>query len=989
MLFLGGFFLWPKNNNALLFYVDEKSYEEINSIRFGNENVEKINAVLDETVKSQVQLIMVDDDRYRKKSFRVVSKDSEKNNFNSEFIIFQGEAFSKELDEIKELSDSLLVNKPERRTMYVNDVKQDNVLLVAALNDDYYRKNGIYDYQEMNLSCELMSSKQDTKEYIWKYFDLNAFSRLIDLKKKLKLENGFLFEKEASYVFNNETQTITPVIDDLRMHVAKKTINDCGFEDILNEVIHEYISKTGDGYQTLTVFLNENPKAKYDHNTNTITISDFSTMKSSYDFYDFTNIVLEKGNLTNELKLSTNGSITIKDIHIENILDLKTMGKDSMITVENSTINNTSVIIRDSKVIGLDNVVNNSDIELYGSDISITGSQYLESELQISNSSGELNELSFENCDNSLVVLNTELEISKTIFKENSRNINVGDGSSLDLRDSHLSNNFHALEIYSGAVVNSTNNTFENNHIPVHLDSTDSVFNQSKYQNVNNSYTNDKWFEKDLDSLIGETRIDGISSFSLGSNKAFIDQEHKVIYVKMDEDEFIHRLDFKTNYKDAKYYIDDTRYGNETDDYWAFTEVTTNLDYDFKSSFYQGTFRIAKDEIVDDYTLIISNSDLDMIQIDTKDIYRNVQEIPSEPKINANMVLYSSSDQIYTNQILPIKVETRGRIVSPKFKLGFKLENQFNLMGMSRSKDWVLESAFIDKTLMRPKLSFDMYRVLSDERESKKLAVESRYVELILNGEYKGVYLLHEHVDDDFLDIETSGFIARIENWNGNFSEKSDYFTDEGGFALKEGNKVTVSKMIDDYVDLVHSDDFYEEFQNKVDIESFVDHIIMMYILYDADATTKNTYFYSKSKDSKIHFVPWDKDATLGIKWNQKRLPYDGELKQTRADVKRFMSDENYYQLFLERLDEVLNTHLTPEVFEGMVESNHIRIEPALDRNFRLISIDDELFRYDTTYDEELTYLKDWYYNRVQYLKAYFLGEEVEYRDMGDYYGDD
>ena len=57
------------------------------------------------------------------------------------------------------------------------------------------------------------------------------------------------------------------------------------------------------------------------------------------------------------------------------------------------------------------------------------------------------------------------------------------------------------------------------------------------------------------------------------------------------------------------------------------------------------------------------------------------------------------------------------------------------LLGMPRENDWILRAAFIDKTLLRDHLGLYM------SRKTGRWASRSRHCELVLNGDYQGVYV--------------------------------------------------------------------------------------------------------------------------------------------------------------------------------------------------------------------------------------------------------
>lgn len=75
-----------------------------------------------------------------------------------------------------------------------------------------------------------------------------------------------------------------------------------------------------------------------------------------------------------------------------------------------------------------------------------------------------------------------------------------------------------------------------------------------------------------------------------------------------------------------------------------------------------------------------------------------------------------------------------------KYSYKIKLDKKADMLGMGKSKHWVLIANFYDVTNMRNKLTYDL---------SARMGLtytQSRWVEVYLNGEYRGIYTLCESV---------------------------------------------------------------------------------------------------------------------------------------------------------------------------------------------------------------------------------------------------
>ncbi len=66
-----------------------------------------------------------------------------------------------------------------------------------------------------------------------------------------------------------------------------------------------------------------------------------------------------------------------------------------------------------------------------------------------------------------------------------------------------------------------------------------------------------------------------------------------------------------------------------------------------------------------------------------------------------------------------------------------KLEKPQEWLGLAKNRDWILNAAFVDCSMMRHKLCYDLYRSMAMGNE-KRFASSSRFIEVRLNDSYHG-----------------------------------------------------------------------------------------------------------------------------------------------------------------------------------------------------------------------------------------------------------
>ncbi len=284
------------------------------------------------------------------------------------------------------------------------------------------------------------------------------------------------------------------------------------------------------------------------------------------------------------------------------------------------------------------------------------------------------------------------------------------------------------------------------------------------------------------------------------------------------------------------------------------------------------------------------------------------QTIVDEPKITADMgIIYNGVNT--TNNLNgsfnhyngKIGIELRGQISLnfPQKSYGIELRdaagNSVNkqLLGMPAESDWVLYAPYADKTLMRNLLAYTITRQMGN------WASNCRYVEVMLNNSYIGVYVLIEKIKrgsgrvniaklnstDVAGDALTGGYIFTIdkkkagdEGWYSKFlpplaaaSQRIEFLYNYPKAAAIVSEQRTYLKLYVDSFETALSATNYQDtangFRKYADANSFIDYLIVNEISRNIDAYRISAYFNKdkKSKGGKIMAGPvWDYDLAFG-----------------------------------------------------------------------------------------------------------------------------
>jgi hypothetical protein len=218
------------------------------------------------------------------------------------------------------------------------------------------------------------------------------------------------------------------------------------------------------------------------------------------------------------------------------------------------------------------------------------------------------------------------------------------------------------------------------------------------------------------------------------------------------------------------------------------------------------------------------------------------------------------------------------------YKVKFDKKNT-SVFGNSGNKNWALVANYLDRTLLRNYVTYLTAQTL----DGFDFAPKTYFVDLILNGEKKGLYLLMETVEASpaRVDLEEqptaangdTGFILE-QTWGAAGAEDIDYIV-VGGIQYE----INYPKIDDDGIDpnrygiiVAYMKDYvrrvnlaldakdYGAFLDLCDEDSFVDFLLIQELSknIDADASSRSVYFYKKPND-KLHMGPvWDFDQTYG-----------------------------------------------------------------------------------------------------------------------------
>jgi subtilisin-like proprotein convertase family protein len=287
------------------------------------------------------------------------------------------------------------------------------------------------------------------------------------------------------------------------------------------------------------------------------------------------------------------------------------------------------------------------------------------------------------------------------------------------------------------------------------------------------------------------------------------------------------------------------------------------------------------------------SSDLPIVKIETEGQY-----IPNDPKITAQFQLIDNGpgQRNYADQTTyayegTIGIELRGnssqgmpkKPYSVEFRDSLGNDKAVSILGLPEESDFVLQANFSDKTQIRNALSFQTFRNMG------RYASRTRFCELLIDGNYMGIYTLVEDIkrDKNRVDIAkltetdlagtdlTGGYILRIDwdrtpGWSSQFEiPGSPGFFAKFQHVYPKWDKIQpvqqdyISAYVDSFEVALAGNNFDDPnagWRQFADEASFIDYLLLNEISRNVDGYRLSTYFY-KDKGGKLTMgPPWDYD---------------------------------------------------------------------------------------------------------------------------------
>ena len=401
-----------------------------------------------------------------------------------------------------------------------------------------------------------------------------------------------------------------------------------------------------------------------------------------------------------------------------------------------------------------------------------------------------------------------------------------------------------------------------------------------------------------------------------------------------------------------------------------------------------------------------TSSTLPIFKINTHE-----QVIEDEPKINASLKIINTENEknhwLDSSANYTIKIERRGNTSQSFAKKSYSFNirdlngNAVALLGLPKSKKWVLNGPYADKSLIRNALVYSLYR------EMGNYAPNTQFVNLIINNNYRGVYVLTEkiqlspkhlnitplQINKDAVLKTTGGYLLEIDRnpWRGIYPPPNDTSAIPLSYALKSPKRKEINEKIEKLIQsqvnsfekhMYENDDIY----NSLDINSFVDYLIITEFSKNIDGYCLSTFIYNKDITAtrpKFHIGPiWDYNFSLGLTDYREGYAPEGYVYNSTKYIpfwwKKLVKDKQFKLALEKRYTQLRKTTLSTKNVNQKINALVTQLGGSSTTNFQkwpVLNSKDFWPNYflGKTHAEEIDYLKNWIHQRVEFLDKELL----------------
>lgn len=395
----------------------------------------------------------------------------------------------------------------------------------------------------------------------------------------------------------------------------------------------------------------------------------------------------------------------------------------------------------------------------------------------------------------------------------------------------------------------------------------------------------------------------------------------------------------------------------------------------------------------------------------------------------SGLILVKDSDgnTYYSGLLNAMKGRGNSTWNSEKKCYTIKLSKATDLFQMGEGKNWILLSNIYDRSKLRNKICLDLAADLGLPYTS-----QGEWVDLYLNGQYQGNYLLCEKIEinenrveitdlgkqtqrlngelQEFETFDTGvrkGILAvrNPENITGGYIIEKNHYTDNiSGFETKGGNLFSIkepgyatqeqvdyiaeyTQQIEDMILSGHEDLF-----NYIDLDSFALRYLLDETVLNYDFGVTSMFFYKEQNDQMLYAGPvWDYDLSMGAgSFTDSKILAALEIQDHHQDSITWYPYLYKNEIFYEQIVNDYQEKVRPYVLnlledgEGKIDLYAKTIEASVEMDRIRWPYPRYFVGYYEDFENNVRYIKYFLARRLRFLDGKWLGEDNHYEPEGN-----
>ena len=394
--------------------------------------------------------------------------------------------------------------------------------------------------------------------------------------------------------------------------------------------------------------------------------------------------------------------------------------------------------------------------------------------------------------------------------------------------------------------------------------------------------------------------------------------------------------------------------------------------------------------------------------LDTKE-YANKQYVEK-----GEMAILDTNGSVVLEDTME-RFKVRGNLTSQLAKkpFTFTLSTPQSICGMSASQNWHLLANATDSSHIRNKIMLDWAKELSD-----RYTPSGEYVDLFINGEYQGLYLLTETIEDgeyrvkrdrdNSVMVEMELDYRAVLEMNYLATNREHYWVIHEELPMLEEEKEEIAEYLNEIESALYNGEGRgistgKPLEELLDFDSWTDTWLLKEVSSDHDLGTTSQFAIVENWEKKSILIAgpeWDFDGTLGngmVPWSKNPRNLVAAIWNTKGIksvnqnkwLAQMYQNEEFRKLLIKKYEEEIQPKIN-RLLESEIDAyaESIRANVILDslrwigngeyhnfnspEDFELASNDDYCIKYDVL-DTHTDMIKEFLREKDEFLTELWL----------------